>query len=291
MDHAEAHERIADLALEPRRLIDLETDPTPEVRALRDHVRTCTACQADLDAWRRTHEAVLATASLADLATAGGSEAAGRPDVPTPDGASEPPASLRLAVAAIPGHSLRPLESEGRPAPAGIAPPAPAISGRSGWRLPALAAVLVIGLVVGLGAVVADQVGRADVARHQVDQLVGLSKSVDRVLRDDDHTAISLVGLDGEPAGTAAWSSAEIVVMSTALTPPGAGAEYRCWVEHDGQRTPIGAMRFADRVAYWWGPLDRYDDLPLNGGRLGVSLEMTGQPGSSAPVLVGELPS
>ena len=285
MDHAEAHERIADLALEPRRVIDLETDPTPEARALLAHVRTCTACRADLDAWRRTHEAVLATASLADLATVRGSELSGRPVFPTPDDVSQPPASLRIAVAAIPGRSPRPLESEGR------RPTASPVSRRWGWRLPALAAVLVVGLVVGLGAVVADQVGRADVARHQVDQLVGLSKSVDRVLRDADHTAISLVGLDGEPAGTAAWSSAEIVVMSTALTPPGTGAEYRCWVERDGHRTPIGAMRFADGVAYWWGPLDRYDDLPFDGGRLGVSLEVTGQPGSGAPVLLGELPS
>ena len=40
MDHAEAHERIADLALEPRRVIDLETDPTPEAQALLAHVRT-----------------------------------------------------------------------------------------------------------------------------------------------------------------------------------------------------------------------------------------------------------
>jgi hypothetical protein len=291
MDHAEAHERIADLALEPRRVIDLETDPTPEAKALLAHVRTCADCGADLDAWRRTHEAVLATASLAEPATAPGSEPAGGPDVPMPDGASQPPASLRRAVAAIPGHSLRPLVDEGQRPPAWTAPQAPSAGRRSGWRLAGVAAVLVIGLVVGLGALAADQVGRADIARHQVDQLVGLSKSVDRVLRNADHTAISLVGLDGEPAGTAAWSSAEIVVMSTALTPPGAGAEYRCWVEHDGQRTPIGAMRFADGVAYWWGPLDRYDDLPFEGGRLGVSLEVTGQPGAGAPVLLGELPS
>ncbi|HEY8199171.1 MAG TPA: hypothetical protein VIF44_05330 [Candidatus Limnocylindrales bacterium] len=291
MDHAEAHERIADLALEPRRVIDLETDPAPESQALLAHVRTCTACRADLDAWRRTHEAVMATASLADPATAGANEPAGRPDLPTSEGGPQPPASLRRAVAAIPGHALRPIGDEAPRLPAWIGPQAPPASRRSRWRLPAMAAVLVIGLVVGLGAVMADQVGRADIARHQVDQLVGLSKSVDRVLRDADHTAISLVGLDGEPAGTAAWSSAEIVVMSTALTPPGVGAEYRCWVEHDGQRTPIGAMRFADGVAYWWGPMDRYDDLPFEGGRLGVSLEVTGQPGSGAPVLLGELPS
>lgn len=291
MDHAEAHERIADLALEPRRVIDLETDPTQEAQALLAHVRTCSDCRADLDAWRMTHEAVLATASLAEPATVAGSEPAGRPDVPMPDGASQPPASLRRAVAAIPGHSLRPLEDEGRRPPAWTAPQAPSARHRPGWRLPAVAAVLVLGLVIGLGALAADQVGRADIARHQVDQLVGLSKSVDRVLQDADHTAISLVGLDGQPAGTAAWSSAEIVVMSTALTPPGVGAEYRCWIEHDGQRTPIGAMRFADGVAYWWGPLDRYDDLPFEGGRLGVSLEVTGQPGAGAPVLLGELPS
>ena len=287
MDHAEAHERIADLALEPRRVIDLETDPKPDDEALLAHVRTCAICRADLDSWRRTHETVLATSFTGEADAARG-RPAGPPDRPATDDVLQPPASLRMAVAAIPGHSLRPVESEGRPS---TAPSAATAGRRSGWRLPALAAVLVIGLVVGLGAVVADQVGRADVARHQVDQLVGLSKSVDRVLRDADHTAISLVGLDGEPAGTAAWSSAEIVVMSTALTPPGVGAEYRCWVERDGQRTPIGAMRFADGVAYWWGPMDRYDDLPFEGGRLGVSLELTGQPGSGAPVLLGELPS
>jgi hypothetical protein len=37
--------------------------------------------------------------------------------------------------------------------------------------------------------------------------------------------------------------------------------------------------------------LDRYDDLPFEGGRLGVSLEVTGQPGAGAPILLGELPS
>ncbi len=60
MDHAEAHERIADLALEPRRLVELETDPTPEDRALLAHVATCATCRADLDAWRLTHDAVFA---------------------------------------------------------------------------------------------------------------------------------------------------------------------------------------------------------------------------------------
>ncbi len=148
-----------------------------------------------------------------------------------------------------------------------------------------------VGLVIGVGGLAAEQARQADVARRQVSELTALSSSIDRVLHGE-HDAIALVGLDGAPAGTVAWSPAEIVVMTTALTPPGAGTEYRCWVERDGQRTPIGVMRFADGLAYWAGSLDRYDDLPLDGGgRLGVSLEQTGQGGGGAPVLVGELPS
>ena len=126
---------------------------------------------------------------------------------------------------------------------------------------------------------------------EQASELAGLSTTLDRVLRETGHTSIALVGPDGAPAGTAAWSSSDIVVMTTALAPPGPDAEYRCWVERDGRRTPIGVMRFADGVGYWSGPLDRYGDLPLDGGgRLGVSLEVPGQGGGAAPVLIGELP-
>ncbi|MET1232295.1 MAG: anti-sigma factor [Candidatus Limnocylindrales bacterium] len=282
MDHAEAHERLADLALEPGRLIDLEADPTPEERALLAHAETCSTCRAELADWRRTHSAVLAAS------TTGGIDPTGRLEIGSAESSAGPPTSLRVAVADIPRHSPRLLD------PASERPGA-RMNGdeqRSRWRTSAVAAVIIVGLCVGLGAIAADQVQRADVARQQVRALVGLSTSLDRVLRDDGHTAIALVGLDGAPGGTAAWSSSEIVIMTTALTSPGPDAEYRCWVERDGQRTAIGAMRFADGVAYWWGSLDRYDGTPLDGGgRLGVSLEQTGQSGSHAPVLLGELPS
>jgi len=286
MDHAEAHERLADLALEPRRLVELEGDPTPEERALLAHVTTCATCRADLDAWRLTHEAVLA-------ATAGST--VGDPSLAEPRTAPmAPPDTLRSAVAAIPGRSPRLLEassSRAAPGAASVAAPKAAPVGRPRWRLTAVAAVVVVGLVIGLGGVAVDQARQADVARRQVGELAELSSSVDRVLHGE-HAAISLVGVDGAPAGTVAWSPAEIVVMTTALTPPGAGAEYRCWVERDGRRTPIGVMRFAEGLAYWAGPRARYDDLPLDGGgRLGVSLEHTGEAGGGAPVLVGELPS
>jgi hypothetical protein len=282
MDHAEAQERIADLALEPRRLIDLEVEPTPEVRALIVHAQGCPACGADLDAWRRTHEAVLATGTGGDMLPRR------ELDADAGEGPLDPPPSLRMAVSAIPGRSPRLLD------PLGATPATPAASGgrRRGWQVPALAAAIVVGLVVGVGALAVDQARQADLARRQAAELGALSTTVDRVLRDGDHTSIALIGQDGAPAGTAAWSSSDIVVMTTALTPPQPGTEYRCWVERDGRRTPIGVMRFADGVAYWSGPLDRYGDLSLDGrGRFGVSLEESGQGGTGAPVLVGELPS
>ena len=52
MDHAEAHERIADLALDPSQLANLNTAPDQETAALRAHVATCSRCQAELQEWR-----------------------------------------------------------------------------------------------------------------------------------------------------------------------------------------------------------------------------------------------
>jgi hypothetical protein len=282
MDHAEARERIADLALEPRRLVGLEAEPTPDERALLVHVQGCPACRADLDGWRRMHEAVLVTRSLDVPLSEPALDAVDDP------GAIRPPASLRVAVSAIPGRSPRLLDPHGATA----STPAAAPRGwRTRWRLPALAAVFVV-LVVGVGLVAVEQGRQADVARRQAAELAELTTTLDHVLRETGHTSIALVGPDGAPAGTAAWSSSEIVVMTTVLGAPMPGAEYRCWVERDGQRTPIGVMRFADGVGYWSGPLDRYGDLSLlGGGRLGVSLEVPGQGGGSAPVLLGELPS
>src|SRR5215208_2551455 len=55
MDHAEAHERIADLALEPAWLKGLGEPGTVEQRALREHVSGCARCRAELAEWRDLH--------------------------------------------------------------------------------------------------------------------------------------------------------------------------------------------------------------------------------------------
>ena len=94
MDHAEAHERIADLALEPGRLADLANDASLEAAALLAHVDDCQACATELDAWRRTQEAISSTME------AGGSLGDEASSPTWQPGFDAPPDSLRAAVAA-----------------------------------------------------------------------------------------------------------------------------------------------------------------------------------------------
>ncbi len=58
MDHAEAHERLGDLALEPERLAALDHDPAPVASALRAHLEGCDDCQLELESLRRTEGAI-----------------------------------------------------------------------------------------------------------------------------------------------------------------------------------------------------------------------------------------
>src|SRR5829696_914176 len=58
MDHAAAHERIADMLLEPARLAGLDHSADPDDLALRDHLATCPGCRSELETWRRLGRAV-----------------------------------------------------------------------------------------------------------------------------------------------------------------------------------------------------------------------------------------
>ena len=48
-------------------------------------------------------------------------------------------------------------------------------------------------------------------------------------------------------------STTELVVVSSGLTEPADGYEYRCWVDIDGIRERIGKMFFGDDLSYWRG--------------------------------------
>jgi hypothetical protein len=279
MDHAEAHERIADLILEPPRLEALQGDPSAEAVALRAHVERCDDCRAEIDGWRRIHGTVLSTLAGLD---AGDLES----PASTADMHLRAPASLRAAVAAMPRS-----REEVLPSRATVRGTAPEASHRRSMRrlLPSLAAAAAVIVAIGSGVVAIDQARQAEAGRRQAAELTELAASVAHVLSDPDHVSIALVGLDGAPAGSAAWSGDEYVITTTALATPLPGSEYRCWLERDGIRTPIGVMRSAAGTTYWWGRVDVERGHWRAGGQLGVSLETIGENGSGAPILIGRL--
>ncbi|TAL07114.1 MAG: anti-sigma factor [Chloroflexota bacterium] len=280
LHHADAHERIADLSLEPdglltlaRELADVDAgaNSSPAHRELLAHVVGCAECRADVVAWSRTHgmvrEALIdATGSglVADLADA--------PRVAAPAG-------LRDAVLAQirqdpePGadrsiRSLRPDWSMIR-----------RIRLRSVLPIAAVLAVIVVA-----GGALLDGSARLGRAESEAVALEAMSVTVDRVLQDPDHRVIELRDLDGISRGSVSWSSRDLVVLTTALAPPPEGRVYRCWIERDGQRSGVGRMVFAGGTSFWVGTLGAWGSTSFGAGSVfGISLEpVSGSEGNPA---------
>ena len=274
MQHAEAHERLADLALEPRAFLAFERDRSPEAEELRDHLSGCATCSADVEAWRDTHAAVLEVLGYAPVQ---GSVA------PFDDQPIALPPGLRDAVARIP----RQERTAGLgAAPEAPAPPLPLVrrsagSSRARWWL-GLAAALIVALA-GAGAVAIDRAHQGDVARAETAELARLIRSTEQILADPGHTSISLASGSGTASGLVAWSDTDSVVIATGLNPPDAGLAYRCWVEKAGTRTAVGDMSFQQGIGYWWQhPSEPGGPSLWSGGRLIVTLGPENGPGGPA---------
>jgi hypothetical protein len=120
--------------------------------------------------------------------------------------------------------------------------------------------------------------------------LEAVAASLNRVLRDPDHQVVDLRGADGTASGSLSWSSRDLVVLTTALEPPPADRVYRCWIERDGKRSPVGQMWFAGDTAFWNGTLDDWATTSFEaGGTFGVSLEPVAGPAGNPAVLVADL--
>src|SRR4051812_874772 len=278
MGHAEAHELLADLALEPSNVGTASASDDNDLLSL--HVATCEICRADLLAWRNTQRAIedaLATPDggrrrMADLVT---------------EAPITPPASLRTAIAAIPGATSS-EQMDAMPAPVAIHE-APARR-RVSWRraAPILAAVAVLAIAV---AALRDQAVTLDASRAQTEELSQVTAVLGRLLSEPDHRVVSLAAADGTKEGSVAWSNHDLAVITTALTEPSAGEVYRCWIERDGVRSPVGKMWFVGNLAYWTGSLDGWATISLDdGGRFGVSLEPAAGGTGGQPVLTADLP-
>ncbi len=261
MDHAEAHELLADLAFEPARLRALESDASPEAAPLRAHVDLCETCAQEVAAWRRTW------VSFADARA-----------------------------------SARPSDFDMLKAPAGIrarvmeavvtAPPVVPVGASRRWaasrRLPWLAVAAALVVALGAGSLAWIRTAELGQAQTEAAELASVAATMDRVLADPVHWITPLQTADGAPGGTLVWSNTEIAVVTSALPTPEPGQTYRCWVEHDGKRTPIGAMDFTGGTGYWVGSMSGWGGLLEPGARFGVSL-VPASGGGGAPVLIGSI--
>ena len=270
MDHAEAHERLGDLALDPARLAVFDDDPAPDAANLRAHLATCEECRAELDGLRETDRAIRdAFASTVDAA---------------PPAILHVPLNLRDRVLAAardnPRSSAQSLvDAETAP----VRAEQPRATRR--WLSLALAAALVV--AIGLGSALGQRIAELSDARDELAEMTKVVAMLDRILAAEKHVAVALVTADGTPGGVIAWDREEVVVMSTSLDRPPVGREYACWVEENGERWKVGSMHFSGSTAYWAGPLDEWNASFDPGTRFGVSLspEAGGDP---LPVLVAE---
>jgi len=269
MDHAEAHERIADLTLEPNALEQVLASVVPNDRELAEHVRECDVCRAEIEAWQGVHRTLGGA-----LRTAGPGQ---RVDVQP----IEPGEGLRAGILA----AAR-ADRASRPAtPTSIAPISIART-RSWSPLLGLAAALVVA-VAGtflLAGPATDVLRTVDEARA----LSGVVASVNRILAEPNHEVAALKTTAGQSGGSVAWASRDLVVLTSALSSPGQGQTYRCWLASGGVETAIGRMKFAGTTAYWVGSLDDWASISLDPGtRFIVSLEPTDASGTrTGPVVL-----
>ena len=106
-----------------------------------------------------------------------------------------------------------------------------------------------------------------------------------------DVERVTLAATDVDTSGSLLFSpsTTKLVVVATGLQRPPEGREYRCWVEVNGKREPVGRMFFADDLAYWVGDTPAIADIPP-GTTFGVSLaELGGTSIDAPPVITGQL--
>ena len=283
MDHAAAHERIADLLLEPARLAGLDRSEHPDDLALREHLATCPGCREDLESWRRLGLAV-GQALPQDAAAA--TEVVEPIDVPP---------SLRARVIG----AVHDAAQEGATREGGVGAPVSLEARRSGtaerrarrlapWL--GLAASLIV--IVGASWITLDQVRLRGTAEAEATALTNIVAAVDRVLASP-HKIVELRHPDGATAGSISWSRHDWVVLTTALTEPAGDQRYKCWLEEADRSVMVGQMHFAGGTAYWVGSLDEWAtwEIGLETQFL-VTLEAAdGQDRTGTPVLSADLGS
>jgi hypothetical protein len=285
MDHSEVREILEDAAIEPHGLERLMAGDTAAASIVAGHLAGCPDCAEELERLRRSVGVIQPTVravpppdlrerTLAYVATLGrprGTATTGGPVATDPHVPDEP-----APVASPPGATPVAL----RPRRIG--------STRLGW-VAGLAAALVVAVS---GTAIIVNANNDATTRHLAAEVQALGKVTQWTLRVDAEPDVRRVAL-ASATGSKAWGSlvfspgsTELVVVADGLTPPPAGREYRCWVEVDGGRAPVGKMFFGGDLAYWVGEVAVIAGVPAD-ARFGVTLVDLGDSGGpSQDVLV-----
>jgi len=280
MDHNEVRELLEDAAVEPGGLERLMAGDTPNAAVVAGHLAGCPECTQEMERLRQTVGVI-------------------RPAV-----RAVPPPELRQQtldyVAALGRPRGAPATAAAGAGAIGDAQPPTAPVALEDARRPrrvrigalvAIAAVLVAA-VVGTGlAVGLNQAGTVRGQAAEIEALGDVARWTLRLEAQPDRERVELASTTGDPTtGTLSYSpsSKELVVVADHLARPPAGKEYRCWVEVNGKKIPIGKMFFGGDLAYWVGDVPQVAGLP-DDTKFGVSLIDLASPETPGqPVLVGE---
>ena len=277
MDHSEVRDILEDAAIEPGGLERLMAGDTSNAALVASHIAGCPDCADELERLRRSVALIAPTVR----------------DVPSPE--------LRertLAFVAAVGRPRAAAVAEPIPFPASpLGPPTPSASspaavaavrpGRATRLAPllGLAAALIVAVT---GTAIVASSSRDSELKLQAAEIEALGDVARATLHLDQQADVRRIQLASistggamAPTGQLTFSpgTTELVVVADGLTPAGAGQEYRCWVEANGTRRPIGKMFFGGSVAYWVGPVPAVSGL--GNATFGVSLINVADP--SAP--------
>jgi hypothetical protein len=309
MDHSEVREILEDAAIEPRGLERLMAGDTPTASIVAGHLAACPDCAEELARLHRTVGLIQPTVravpppelrerTLAFVAAVGRPRGAGA--TTGVDGALlEPAAGSTAGIARddTPEAPSRPVAMPHIPDDSGQAArpialrPGAVRPSRLGW-IAGLAAALIVA-VGGTGLLV--NAGHEATTRSLTAEVEALDDVARWTLRVDSQPDVRRVALASATSSAATGSlvfspgSTELVVVAEGLAPAPAGREYRCWVEVDGARAPIGKMFFGGALAYWVGEVSEVAGLAPD-ARFGVTLVdlgPNGEPGKDVLVSAG----
>jgi anti-sigma-K factor RskA len=272
MDHDEVREQLELAATEPAGIDRLMAGDTPLAAAIAAHLAGCSSCTDELDRLRR------AAIIIGDAVRT----------TPPPELREQTLAfvrdvgRIREAPAPVAVSAAMPIAVSAATAPAGF--------GRGLAWVGAIAAAVLIA-VTATAFVLDRQAGdRLAVAQAQSAGLAHVTAATLALTGEPDAEHVQLAGTD-DRWGRVVYSAdkGELAVIANGLTEPAGDREYRCWVEIDGQRTPVGKMFFGGDLAFWAGPVETISDLPP-GSTFGVSLvDAAGSDVGEPPVLTGDV--